>query len=60
MKMPKKGEHAKFKNFDRKIKSLFMMYAEFESILVPEDNVKQNPNEPYTSRNMWLVVMVIN
>ena len=24
-----------------------MIYADFESILVPEDNVKQNPNESY-------------
>ena len=26
----------------------FMIYAEFESILVPEDNGKQNPYESYT------------
>ena len=24
-----------------------MIYADFESILVPEDNGKQNPNESY-------------
>ena len=36
--MSKKGEYVKFKNFDRKIKSPFMIYADFESILVPEDN----------------------
>ena len=38
--MPKKGEHVKFKNFERKIKWSFMIYADFESILVPEDNGK--------------------
>ena len=27
-----------------------MIYADFESILVPEDNVKQNPNESYTEK----------
>ena len=27
-----------------------MIYAHFESILVPEDNGKQNPNESYTSK----------
>ena len=43
--MPKKGEYVKFKNFERKLKSPFMIYADFESILVPEDNGKQNPNE---------------
>ena len=41
--MPKKGEYVKFKNFERKIKSSFMIYADFESTLVLEDNEKQNP-----------------
>ena len=50
MKMLKKGEYIKFKNFERKIKSPFMIYADFESILVPEDNGKQNPNESYTNK----------
>ena len=35
--MPKKGEYVKSKSFERKIKSPFMIYADFESILVPED-----------------------
>ena len=48
--MPKKGEYIKLKNFRRKIKSPFMIYADFESILVPEDNWKQNPNECYTNQ----------
>ena len=48
--MAKKGEYIKFKNFGRKIKSPFMIYADFESILVPEDNEKQNPGKSYTSR----------
>ena len=38
--MPKKGEYIKFKDFERKIKSPFMIYAGFESIIVPEDNEK--------------------
>ena len=50
IKMPKKGEYVKFKNFERKIKSPFMIYVDFESILVPEDNGKQNPNESYTNK----------
>ena len=50
IKMPNKGQYVKFKNFKRKIKSPFMIYADFESILVPEDNVKQNPNQSYTSK----------
>ena len=45
IKVPKKGEYVKFKNYERKIKSPFMIYVDFESILVREDNGKQNPNE---------------
>ena len=44
-KMPKKGEYGKFKNSERKMKSIFTIYVDFESILVSEDNVKQSPNE---------------
>ena len=62
--IPKKGRYVKFKHFEKnkKIKSLFMLYPDFESILVSEDNGKQNPNKSYTSKykNMWLVVMVTN
>ena len=36
-------------NFERLIKSPFIIYADFESILVPENNGKQNPNEFYTN-----------
>ena len=46
--MPRKGEYVKFKNFERKIKPIFMIYGDFEIVLVPEDNGKQNPNESYT------------
>ena len=48
--MPKKGECVKFKNYERKIKSPFITYADFESISVPENNGKQNPEESYTSK----------
>ena len=27
-----------------------MIYADFESVLVPGNNVKQNPNESYTNK----------
>ena len=33
IKTPKKSEYIKFKNSERKIKSLFMIYEHFESIL---------------------------
>ena len=42
IKMPKNGEYVKFKNYKRKIKSSFIIYADFESILVSGDNGKQN------------------
>ena len=42
--MPKKCEYIKFKHSGRKIKSSLINYADLESILVPEDNGKQNPN----------------
>ena len=48
--MSKKSEYVKFKNFQRKIKSPFMIYEDFESILVPEDNGKHNPNESYINK----------
>ena len=34
----------------RKIKPPFMIYANFESILVPENNGKQNPGESYKNK----------
>ena len=59
--MLKKGEYFRFKNYKRNIKSLFMIYAELESILVPEDNEKQNPKESYTNKyqNVLLAVITI-
>ena len=48
--MPKNGEHVKFKHFRRKINSAFRICADFESVLVLEDNGKQNQNESYTNK----------
>ena len=48
--MPTKGEYVKLKNYERKIKSPFIIYADFESILMPENREKQNPEESYTNR----------
>ena len=41
IKMPKISEYFRFKHYKRKIKSAFMIYADFERILVPKDNKKQ-------------------
>ena len=34
----------------RTIKSPLRIYADFESILVPEDNEKENPEDSYTNK----------
>ena len=47
IKVLQKGEYVRFRNYERKIKSSFMIYTDFETILVPENNEKQNPDEPY-------------
>ena len=45
--MLKEGEDITFKNYERSIKNYlpFMIYVDFESIVISEDNGKQNPNE---------------
>ena len=48
--MPTKSEYVRFKNYERKIKSPLLIYADFESILVPEDDGKQNPEESYRNK----------
>ena len=48
--MAKKGEYVKFKTCERKIKPSLTIYADFQSILVPEDNIKQNPEESYINK----------
>ena len=40
--MTNKGEYVTFKNYEGKIKSPFMIYADLENIVLPEDSGKQN------------------
>ena len=54
--MPKRGKYIKFKNYKRKIKSAFMIHAEFQSILVPEDTAKQNPEESHMNKYQKYIV----
>ena len=49
--MPKKGEYVKLKNYERVIKSPFIIHEDFESILVSEDNRKQNSKEFYAKKH---------
>ena len=50
IKMQKKNEYVKLKIYERKTKLPFMIYADFESILAPDDNGKQNPHDCYASK----------
>ena len=59
IKMPKKEEYIKFIKFERKIKSPFIIYDDFETILVPEDNGKQNPNEFFINKYQYMLLVVI-
>ena len=45
IKMPKTGKYLRLKNYVRKIKLPFMINTDFENLLAPEDNGKQNPKE---------------
>ena len=59
--MPKKGEYVRFKNYERKVKSPFMIYAHFDSILrqkILESKIQMNLIQA-NIRNMLLAVMVI-
>ena len=49
--MPKRGEFVKFKNYERTIKSPFIIYSDFESILVPGNNEKEYPEDSYTNKH---------
>ena len=48
--MPKKGEYIKFRNFERKVNSPYLSYGDCESILVSEENEKQNPEASSTNK----------
>ena len=54
--------HKKANYYERKMKSLFIIYEYFESILVPEDNGKQNPKNLIQRKikNILLAVMALN
>ena len=42
--LPKAGSNISFKDFNKSIKHLFVIYADFESILEKIDTVSPNPN----------------
>ena len=59
IRMPKKGEFVKFKNYEGKIKSPFKIYADFESILETESFGNQNPEESNSNKYQKLLFAVV-
>ena len=57
--MPKKGDYVKFKNYERKINSPFIIYADFESILVQTKRVLKSLVQT-NIKNIFLAVIVVN
>ena len=60
--MPKKGKYVQFKNYERKMKSPFMIYVDFESSLVQE-KMKYKIQKSFMRmniKNILLVVMAMN
>ena len=55
LRLLRKVEYANFKNYERKTKPPFMNYADFESILVPEDNGKKNPEGSCSNKYQYHV-----
>ena len=48
--MPKQGSTVEFKDGQNQFRVLFIMYADFESILEPMGPVEPgSPNQPYTN-----------
>ena len=60
--MPKKYEYVKIRNCERKTKSSFLIHADFESNLVPEntENKIQKSLIQGNTKNILLVDMNIN
>ena len=46
-----KNEYLKLKSFERKIRSLFIINPDFESILLPEGDEKKNLEKSYSSKH---------
>ena len=46
--MPKKGSTAEFHDDHNQFRVPFIMYADFESLLIPIDTSKYDHNQPYS------------
>ena len=54
-----KGKQRMIMPYERKIMSLLIIYVDFETILVPQNNGKQNPNEFSTNKYQKHVALVM-
>ena len=50
IELPKKGTMLEFKNYDRREKVPFLVYADFESFIKPLDTCDLNPEGSYTKQ----------
>ena len=50
LRYPNKGEYVRIKNYERIMKSPFMVYVDFQNTLVAEDDGKKNSNKSYTNK----------
>ena len=51
LKWIKKVKLLNSKNYKRKIKLSFTIYANFESFLIPENNGEKTPDDPYSNEH---------
>ena len=51
LKWIKKVKLLNSKNYKRKIKLSFIIYANFESFLIPENNGEKTPDDPYSNEH---------
>ena len=58
-KYHKKDKYLRFKKYERKNKSSFMIYTDFENIFVPKDKWMQNLNEAYTNKYQKILLAVM-
>ena len=53
------GKYVRFKNYEKKVKSLLVIYIDFWKYFVLEYNEKQNLDEPYTSRCQKMLLVIV-
>ena len=52
IKMPEEGTFVEFKNYHKQMDMPFVIYADFESRMIPIHSTQQNPKQSYTEKKM--------